>query len=345
MAGVAVFWLIVALSLALPAGVQPGKNKPSTGSSRPAAGSSRPAAGSRPPSPGSRPPSPGSRPPSPGSSGVGTGSTVSTSTQQFDRTQLHNSMVKIWNIYDPYNNMGQYSMAIIVPFVNGQPDLDTVQRADPPTNIANSFRQEEVYSGHYIVAAKPVDRKNVDPNLGIKDHAEYRVLKEMQRINSGRYRTFKKKQLDQNADYRLILYTYFSPCLSPCADEGRGNNILQYLPLITAWGRYALVFTEPFQPGKGTEKEKQLYTPSQLKTAIMNIAQGNGFGLDHIFRCDNPECVSCKDQIDEGKTRDKTVRKEVIDEEGDTWTSVGKEKIPAKPKIQVHDRCVQGTLG
>uniref|UniRef100_UPI003AB0ABBB uncharacterized protein n=1 Tax=Centroberyx gerrardi TaxID=166262 RepID=UPI003AB0ABBB len=358
MAGVAVFWLILALSLALPTGAVHKKKKnpvnPSAGPSQPKAGPSRPNASpsrpnvgpsqpkagpSRPNASPSRPNASPSRPnvgPSQPKAGPSQAIAGTSAGASIDQNKLHQVMHGIWSIYDPHDDLKQYSLAIIVPFKNGKADLEILQTNDPPSTVRNRLFNNQVYVGDYIVGAKPSETIS-EKNREYREHSEYLVLKQMESMKSKPDRRFSNKPLDQNTEYQMIFYTYFSPCTSPCADKTHDRSILPLLHLIKAWPQHTLVFTKPFQPGMGKEDPGKAlakqFTPAELKTAIRNVAKADNFGIENIFRCGNQACATC--EWKKGEAGKKLV------EEDDGWQTMGEKK---KTSIEVNNQCVEGEL-
>ncbi|XP_071402864.1 uncharacterized protein [Centroberyx affinis] len=357
MAGVAVFWLMLALSLALPTGAvhakkknvpanspagssqpnagpsQPnaGPSQPNVGPSQPNVGPSQPNAGPSQPNAGPSQPNVGPSQPKAGPSQAIAGTSAGDS---IDQNKLHQVMQDIWSKYDPRDDLKQYSLAIIVPFKNGKLELQKLQTNDPPSTVRNSLFSNQVYVGDYIVGAKPGETKINVKNQEYREHSEYLVLKQMESIKSKPGRTFSNKPLDQNTDYQMIFYTYFSPCPEPCADTTHDRSILKLLHLIKAWPQHTLVFTRPFQPGMGKQDADKTsakqFTPEELKTAIRHIAKADEFGIANIFRCDDKACVTC-----EWKKKDEAKK-----EEDDDWQTSKKKKT----SIEVNNQCVQGEL-
>lgn len=161
-----------------------------------------------------------------------------------------------------------YSAAISTS--NEKPyDLTDQLTPDDIKNINNGV----VYSNSRLVfAIKHKDNK---------DHAELRVLKELE-----------KKPLD--GGHLLVIFSYASPCDENCANPASYFNIISRLKNVVAmktWENYAFVFEKVFTPaGEETDKEK-------VETALKNIG-ASGIGLANIFRCYKPKneafvCVSC----------------------------------------------------
>lgn len=151
----------------------------------------------------------------------------------------------------------QYSIALLLSkdaCENGQ--LGNNIPADF-TEIRNTLANENVYKQDNVVAAIPLRKYDQKNKLKGTDHAEYRVLEELdqQNISPG----------------CLIIYTYFSPCFAKCLNDESETNIIYLLNDLKNQNQntdIALVFSSLFHHDRKSNTKDQIYEKLKEITAV-----------------------------------------------------------------------------
>ncbi|KAF3688112.1 hypothetical protein EXN66_Car003784 [Channa argus] len=118
---------------------------------------------------------------------------------------------------------------------------------------------------------------------GTADHAEYRTLQKLNTLANN----------DKSSDL-LLFYVLASPCDKRCTSETSHRSILNSINQIVNWVKYAVVFSDVFQPRDGPKIPE-----TELRDSLMRLGTNQvnkrSIGLNNIFRCNgNPvQCTSC----------------------------------------------------
>ncbi|KAK7929806.1 hypothetical protein WMY93_006201 [Mugilogobius chulae] len=219
-----------------------------------------------------------------------------------------------------------FSLAISIPLnAIRRYDFSQVIAADPPQNVRTAMDRCQVYTGTRVVAAtllKYPDFKQQCPNEpvtwdyvrarcpninywrdfeqctnndikklkkdrdGLIQHAEYRVLQNIQTLTNKLNRGIQSTDL-------MLFYTYKSPCYTRCCSTDSLFNIFSKMSAsIRRWNNYAVVFSNIFVPGHTSDTAATL--EQDRRTALLNL--GNAVnGIANIYRCTQGAsvCVSC----------------------------------------------------
>nr|XP_023673626.1 uncharacterized protein LOC111847029 [Paramormyrops kingsleyae] len=199
---------------------------------------------------------------------------------------LHNIIKGMKNRLDPQKlrdeirNKNNPNMATGVQYSVGlqltSDDCDSGSMTSVTANFAavrNQMANEAVFNTAGVTAAIPWKVYNNNGQLRYTDHAEYRVL----------------KGLGRNQAKCLIVYTYFSPCLTKCLDEDNRNNIIWMLGDVFKQqvGYKAFVYDRIFY--KDTDVD-QLYNVLKQINSVP------------VYCCDNNRCT----QFDGNRGLDQT---------------------------------------
>ncbi|XP_049899773.1 uncharacterized protein si:dkey-96g2.1 [Epinephelus moara] len=175
-------------------------------------------------------------------------------------------------ILSQYGTQGMFSLAVSIPDNQNQninTILQNIFQSDPPDNVRNVINNGQVYKGTRVVAAKVLK-----PTNGRPDHAESRVVDELDRF-------FRRS----NPSDLLLFYVYASPCVEKCSSNTHQQSILERIKSISKWSNYAFVFSKIFKPRNGPTN-----TDEQRRGALERL--GHSIGPENIFRCEW-QCTSC----------------------------------------------------
>ncbi|XP_049428526.1 uncharacterized protein si:dkey-96g2.1 [Epinephelus fuscoguttatus] len=167
-----------------------------------------------------------------------------------------------------YATQGMFSLAVSIPDNQNQ-NINDIFQSDPPDNVKNAINNGDVYKGPRVVAAKVLR-----PTNGRPDHAESRVVDELNRL-------FRRS----NPNDLLLFYVYASPCVERCSSNTHQQSILRRIQRIRQWRNYAFVFSKIFRASNGYTN-----TDAERRGALERL--GSSIGLENIFRCDG-QCTSC----------------------------------------------------
>ncbi|KAF3688111.1 hypothetical protein EXN66_Car003783 [Channa argus] len=175
-----------------------------------------------------------------------------------------------------YGTQGMFSLAVTVPDnlnQNINQVLQQILQSDPADNVKNKVNNGEVYVGTRVVAAKVLKHLT-----GGADHAESRVVDNLNNLVNGR-----------NNNDLMLFYVYASPCVEKCSSDTHRLSILERIKPINQWPNRAVVFSKIFRPNTGPGN-----TDEQRGEALQRL--GSSVGLTNIFRCDGSrqlQCTSC----------------------------------------------------
>lgn len=116
---------------------------------------------------------------------------------------------------------------------------------------------------------------------GMADHAEYRTLQQLHTLLKNRHK-----------DDLLLFYVLSSPCGKRCRSETDRWNILDGINQILNWTKYAVVFSNIFQPRSGEKIPEKALRESLERLGSYRGPLGS-VGLSNIFRCSGGRCSSC----------------------------------------------------
>lgn len=206
-----------------------------------------------------------------------------------------------------------FSVAVGIPYNQKRKTYDMNQVSDTGDAVRETILRCQVYSGTHVVAATVLRWPNVleqCPNEPVQwrdvlelygqssmkwaditkpykirdgqaDHAEYRTLQ--------RFNTLLEKS---NKNDFLLFYVLASPCDKRCTSETSRWSILKHINQIVKWNKYAVVFSNIFQPRSGPRIPE-----GELRESLVRLGRSGtqlkSIGLENIFRCDGQNAVRC----------------------------------------------------